>query len=208
MENFPPNSTGSKKEPLAPKPRVAQVTSGSAVRRNASLGKRFKHTFFGGDAKTAAEYSWTNVVIPAAQDMLLEAFQSLMERIIYGEARRTRRSPGPMGNLGHVAYNRMSPQQPGRPMAPTMLPRRERARHNFGEIVIESRQEAEEVLERMFDVISKYDSATVADLYELTGLQSSHVDHKWGWTELHGSHVGRIRGGGYLLELPDPEPLG
>jgi hypothetical protein len=80
-------------------------------------------------------------------------------------------------------------------------------RHAFDEIVISSRQEAEEVLDRMYDLISRYDAATVADLYELTGLEGTHADQKWGWEDLRGSSVGRVRGGGYLLELPEPIAL-
>ena len=69
-----------------------------------------------------------------------------------------------------------------------------------------NRAEAEEVIDRLFELVSIYESATVADLYELVGLSSTHTDHKWGWTDLMGAGVSRIRGG-YLLDLPDPEPL-
>jgi hypothetical protein len=73
--------------------------------------------------------------------------------------------------------------------------------------VLDQRAEAEEVIDRLFDVVSRYGSASVADLYELVGLDSTHTDHKWGWEELTGAGVSRIRGG-YLLDLPEPEPLG
>jgi hypothetical protein len=87
-----------------------------------------------------------------------------------------------------------------------VMSRQARARHDFDEIVLESRTEAEEVIDRLFDLVSRYESATVADLYELVGLASSHTDHKWGWTDLRGAGVSRVRGG-YLLDLPDPHPL-
>jgi len=48
---------------------------------------------------------------------------------------------------------------------------------------------------------------TVADLYELTGIASSHTDNKWGWTELRGARAVRTRDGHFLLDLPDPQPL-
>lgn len=203
MDQFPPNS---KKQTAEPK-RVERVTSATAVRRKKGLGKQFKHTFFGGDAKSALQYMILEVVIPSIQDTMIDAFQGGVERLIRGDV-RPRRGPTPMsGALGHVNYNRMGPQPTRSPM-PNALPRRARARHNFGEIVIPSRQEAEEVLERMYDIISKYDEVTVSDLYELTGLVPSHTDHKWGWDSLQGASVGRLRGGGgYLLDLPEPEPL-
>ena len=80
------------------------------------------------------------------------------------------------------------------------------AKHDFDEIVLDQRAEAEEVIDRLYDVVSRYESATVADLYDLVGLPSTHTDHKWGWTDLRGAGVSRIRDG-YLLDLPDPEPL-
>lgn len=112
--------------------------------------------------------------------------------------------------MGHVAYDRMMPRGPEPRTTgqfPQQLPRPTRMRHAFDEIVIGSRQEAEEVLDQLYDLISKYDEASVADLYELTGIPSAHTDQKWGWKELRGSGVGRVRGGGYLLELPEPIPL-
>jgi len=203
VHQFPPNSE--KSRAAGPK-RVERVTSDGAVRRRKQpLGKQFRHTFFNGDARMAAEYMVTNTMVPAIKDMILEAANAGLERLIYGEHRPGRRSPI-SGPLGYVAYNRMTQRGP-EPPRQTQLSRPSRMRHAFDEIVIASRQEAEEVLDRMYDLISRYDAATVADLYELTGLDSTHADQKWGWEDLRGSGVGRVRGGGYLLELPEPIPL-
>ena len=83
---------------------------------------------------------------------------------------------------------------------------RARSRHEFDEIVLGSRAEAEEVIERMFDIVGRYTTATVADLYELVGVRSTHVDQKWGWSDMRGAGVTRVRDG-YLLELPDVQPM-
>jgi hypothetical protein len=202
MEQFPPNSQKSKG--AGPK-RVERVTSGEVRRRRQPLGKQFRSVFFNGDARMAAEYMVENTVIPALKEMMLEAVNAGVERLIYGENRHRR---GPVGPLGYVAYNRMSQRGPEPPRTPQMVSRPGRMRHSFDEIIIGTRQEAEEVLDRMYDLISRYDEASVADLYELTGIESSHVDKKWGWDNLRGSSVGRVRGGGYLLELPEPVALG
>ena len=58
----------------------------------------------------------------------------------------------------------------------------------------------------MYDLVNSYDSATVADFYDLVGITSEFTDNKWGWTNLHGSRVIRARDG-YLLDLPKPEPV-
>lgn len=69
-----------------------------------------------------------------------------------------------------------------------------------------TRVEAEEVIDRMFDLVSQYEMVTVADLYDLVGLANNYTDEKWGWTDIRGAGVSRIKGG-YLLDLPRPEPL-
>lgn len=204
MEQFPPNSEKSKA--AGPK-RVERVTSDGAVRRRKQpLSKKARQLFQGEEPRMAVEYMVENTVVPAVREMILDAGNSLLERLVYGGSRHNRRSPT-SGPLGYVAYNRMQ-RGPEPARAPTQLSRPSRMRHAFDEIVINSRPEAEEVLDRMFDLISRYDAATVADLYELTGISSTHADHKWGWEDLRGSSVGRVRGGGYLLELPEPIPLG
>lgn len=206
METFPNNSQRpeGQREPK----RIERVTSGPAVRRKASLGNRFSRTFIGGDARTAVQYVVTSVVIPTVKETLAEAGSTLIERIIYGDSRPKRGSSSPMaGPLGYVSYNRLAQSGPQRATTGPALSQRARARHDFGELIIESRSEAEEVVERMYDLLERYDVVTVADLYELTGLRAGHTDHKWGWDRLSGTKVGRVRGGGYVLELPEPRSL-
>lgn len=206
--DFPPNSVRAKMESSEPETpedkKVEPVVTGEVTRRKKPLGRRFHETFLGGDARGTAQYVVFSVLIPAAKDMLVEAGAKGIERLVYGESMRrsSSRSTAPMG---HIAYNRMS-QPSDRP--PPALSRRARARHEFDEIIFQSRGEAEEVLDRMFDLLSRYESVSVADLYELTAIQSTHTDQKWGWTDLRGSAVHRTRAGGFLLDLPEPNPLG
>lgn len=210
MEHFPPNSR--KAEKTAEPKQVERVTSATAVRRKQPLGRKFSRTFFGGDARTASEYMVGHVVIPALKEMIVEAASTGFERLVYGDVRPKGRGRGAptSGPLGYVSYNRMGQPQQGPPQRGPQQPqlsRRARARHDFDDLVIPTRQEAEEVIDQMFDMISKYESVSVADLYTLTGLKADHTDFKWGWTDMRGASVGRVRGGGYLLDLPEPEYL-
>src|SRR5947207_15596149 len=110
MDQFPSNSRKARDAERDPK-RVERVVSATAVRRKRSLGKQFRQTFIGGDARTAVGYVVANVLIPAAQEAMLEAWTSGFEKLIYGEHRRARgRMPG--SSLGHVSYNQMSRNPP------------------------------------------------------------------------------------------------
>lgn len=207
MAAFPPNSKAAKAREKEP---IKQITSANSVRRRKPpLGKQFKETFFGGDAHSAWRYVISNVMIPAIQDTIIEMVQSGIERVVRGDRSR-RSSSAPLGRVNYRSYaqQRSAPAwQDDRPPMPRTLSRAARARHGFDEIIIDTRQEAEDVIDRLYDLISKYEEATVADLYELTGLESTHTDHTWGWVDLRGATIRRVRSGGYLLDLPEPESL-
>jgi len=212
MQDFPANSAKARARSEGPpqdeRPkRVERVTSAEAVMRKKGLGSRFKETFIGGSARGALDYMVVEVVIPEIQDMMINAFQGGVERLIRGEHRPRRTTGSPYStNPPRVNYQSMSMNSS--PPSTRTISRQSRTRHDFGEIVIQSRREAEEVLERLYDILSRFGEVPVADLYELTGIQSGHTDHKWGWTSLRGARIDTLRGGqGYLLNLPSPEPL-
>lgn len=214
MHDFPPNSAKARARSEGPPPterpeKIERITSAEASRRKRGLGRQFKETFIGGTARGAIDYVVADIIIPEIRDLVFDAFQGGLDRLIYGDSRRSRRGGPPTSsysNLGHVNYQGISSNRPPTSSTRT-LSRQSRARQNFDEIVIPSRAEAEEVLDRMFEFLSRYGQVTVSDLYEMTGISSSHTDQKWGWTTLPGAKVVRLRTGGFLLDLPEPEAL-
>ena len=211
MEEFPSNARKAKiSEEVEPK-KIEKVTTGEVVTRKMPLGKRLLGTFFGGDAKGVVGHVIAEVLLPAAKDAVADAFSQGIERLIFGEARSTSRRTGqrPSGSSGYVSYNRMSsPTSPiaGRREEPRNVSRRARGAHDFDEIILATRVEAEQVIDRLFDLVARYEQATVSDLYELVGVSGNFTDEKWGWTDVRGAGVTRIRNG-YLLDLPRPVQL-
>jgi hypothetical protein len=203
--DFPSNSEQDKK---GPDKDIQRVTTTDVVRKKKSLRKQFTEVFLAGTVKNATQYVVMDVMLPNARDFVSESVSSYIDKLIYGDrSRRRGANPPQSGPTGYVQYNRPTVSRP--PWAPSSqraLSREARARHDFDEIVLNSRVEAEEVIDRLYDVVSRYESASVADLYELVGLSSTHTDHKWGWTDIRGAGVQRVRDG-YLLDLPNPEPL-
>jgi hypothetical protein len=212
---FPPNSEVSKNQAAQGEDKhIERVTSGEAIRKKRSLRRRFSESFVTGDAKSVFRFVVMDVVLPAAQDLVVDAISSAAEKLFKGESRRYRGITRPQsGPTGYVSYNQyagpMGTTRASSFQAPYQraMSRQARARHDFDEILLDSRTEAEQVIDQLFDIVEKYDAATVADLYELVGLASNHTDHKWGWTDIRGAGVSRTRDG-YLLDLPEPIPLG
>lgn len=203
--DFPSNSERGQK---GPDKNIERVTTSDVVRKKKSLRKQFTDVFIAGTAKQAAQYVVMDVMLPSARDMLSETTNSFIDKLIYGDKSRRRGSTPPQsGPTGYVQYNRPAYTRPPWSSSPQRaLSREARAKHDFDEIVLNSRVEAEEVIDRLYDVVSRYESVSVADLYGLVGLTSAHTDHKWGWTDIRGAGVQRVRDG-YLLDLPAPEPL-
>jgi hypothetical protein len=207
--DFPSNSHNPSPEPKPETDKVVlKVVTGEVVRRKKPLGNRFMATFFGGDGSGVFDYVIKDVLLPAARDMVADAVSQGVERLIFGETRNRR--PGSRGTSGGpVNYSRYSTPSPARRNdreESRPISRRARASHDFDEIILSSRGEADDVLNKLYDMLEKYGTVSVSDLYDLVGSTSSYTDEKWGWTELRDSSVTRTRNG-YLLNLPPAEPL-
>lgn len=220
MDDFPSNSHRDKETKVSPKTgavppkKVARITTSEPKRRKKPLGTRFKETFFGGDnVRGVFGYVFGEVVVPMAKDMVADATTQAVERAVFGETRRGPRgwNRGPSSAVGHVRYDGMARQPartaPWQGQSQREVSRRARSTHDFDEIILESRGEAEQVLDTLYEIISQYNQAAVADLYEMVGITAMYTDQKYGWTNLQGASVQHIRGGQFLLNLPKPEPL-
>lgn len=207
---FPGNSRIRKAAPSQreEKPKQEAVVRSNVVRRKKPLGKRFAETF-GGDARGTGSFVIMDILMPAAKDMIVDAFTMGVERMVFGDSAPRGRRPGHnvfrQGNVGHTRYDQ--PSSIGRRDPREGMSRRARTNFEFDEILLSQRVEADEVLDRLFGLVEKYEAATVADLYDMINEDPKFTDYKYGWIDLTGSRVVRARGGGYLLDLPRPEPL-
>lgn len=212
MDQFPGNSnTDREREPKPDQMRnkVDKIVEGEVLRKKPSLGKRFVGMFFNGSARDARGYITEDVIIPAIRDTIVDVFQQGVERIIYGDVRSSGRRGIRSGSNGIVNYSGISRSTTIRRDPrdePAGFSRRARANHSFDEIIIPTRAEAEDVIDAMFELISKFEVVTVADLYDLTGITGEYTDNKWGWNDIRGAGAVKVRNG-YLLDLPRPEPL-
>ena len=80
-------------------------------------------------------------------------------------------------------------------------------RKNVDNILFDSRETAENVLEASKEIINKYGVVTVADMYDLSGLDNPYTGQKYGWVDLKEAKIIRVRQG-YELVLPEIIPIG
>lgn len=74
------------------------------------------------------------------------------------------------------------------------------------ELIVETRAEAHEILDGLFELLSKYQVVTMRDLLSMCGESHTNTDEDWGWYDLRGARAHKIREG-YLIDVPRPEPL-
>ena len=202
--NLPDNSHKAKEKPPERK-ALERITATNATRRKPTVGRRIAATFKGDDAQAVGNSILLEVVVPAVKTLISDAFTQGVDRMLFGEARR-----GPARTPGGPAYTSYNASY-NKPARPIMSDRRElssraRATHEFSDIVVGTRGEAEGVIDRLNDAIREYGVVSVNDLYDLVGITGSFTDDRWGWRDIRGSGLSRVRDG-YVLSLPRPEPI-
>jgi hypothetical protein len=212
MSDEYPNNSKSSRSREEPK-KVESVVVNKAVSRKKPLGKRMREIFFAGDSRSAAQSVIMDVVVPQIKDMVAEAAQQALERLIFGESRTSGRRSGYYRSNGSTNYTNYGNRYSGRGNNPIgRVMREERApnagirRDDIEDIILETRGEALEVLERLGDLIDMYEQATIADLKALIDWEPAITDEKWGWENLEGARVASDRQG-FVLILPKPVHL-
>lgn len=201
---FPSNSHKSRAEQEEPKKVVKKVISGTVVKKKKTFWRRLTDAIFGEDVDSVSSYVVHDVLIPAAKNTLSDIVTGGIEMLLFGGDSRPNRARRSNRGGSYVSYNNYYNRSDRRDERQPSY--RNRTRHNFDDIILESRGEAEEVLSNMVDLIEDYGMASVGDLYGFVGLACSYTDNKYGWTNLSSVRPIRVRDG-YLLDFPRPMPL-
>ena len=209
VATYPSNSkTSLEKKKLEP------VVTNQVKRRKQSLGKKMAETFLVEDNQNVGDYVVYDVLIPAFKELIYDSFRGIfdgfkngLEQALFGgrRSRNLRRDDGrSYTNYNKASYVNLRNHNKERDQS---ISRQNRARHNFDEIILETRGEAEEVLDQLVELTQKYEMVSVADLYILVDLVPEFTDDKYGWYDLSKASISRARGGGYILNLPRTQLL-
>ncbi len=208
--DFPSNSDKPKARRESEEPKKKKQTAvvkGRVTKQKKSLGQKFSETFFGDDTKSVGDYLVHDVLIPAMKATMSDMVSGGIEMLLFGERRgRNTRREGGRSYVSYSSYygdrrNDRDSRDRG-----SNYSRTSRARHDFDDIIFESRGEAEEVLSHLVDLTIDYGVASVADFYDLSGIESQFTDNKYGWTTLRDACTDRVRNG-YVIRLPQAKPL-
>lgn len=187
-----------------PEKNVKQVTSGEAIVKKKSLGRKVKDLFVAADFRGATRYVFAEVLFPAARNMVYDAATEGIKRMMYGNSRVGRSYGG-----SHTTYNR--PVDRGYATstsryAPAVERGPRSSRRTQDDYIVSTRSEAEDVLDQMSDIVNQFGAVSVGDLHAMIGLASNHVDENWGWETMSGIGLLNTREG-VLIDLPPAQPI-
>lgn len=197
--DYTPNSHKYKEEQKAKaaeeKKKVEKVVTGKVTIKEKSEMSKLADIFLPEDVRNVKQFILTDVLIPAFKKIISDS----VDMFLYGGARR-----GSSSTSQKVSYSGYYDRFSGGDQRPSEY----RARgYSCGDIILETRGEAMEVISRMDELVDRYGMVSVADLYDLVGKSCDYTDNKYGWTSVKSADVVRSRDGGFAIKLPSPKPI-
>lgn len=200
-----PSNAQTPKPQIPVEKKIDQVITGEVIRRKRSPFAKLTQNFVTEDSGSVFEYLIVEVLVPAAKSLVYDIFTQGLERKLYGEAKP--KSPAQRGYTNYAAKTHSStPIRYNTGGTVTALNRTQRVNHDFSEIILEKRSDAEDVLDKLRDLIGDYGMATVNDFYDLIGLTGEFTDDKWGWRDMRTARIQPTRDG-YLFRFPKTTPV-
>lgn len=204
-EKYAGNSNRDKAPDETPAKKVEKIVEGKVVQRKKSLGRRLAENFKGEDAGSVGTYVVEQVLVPRIKDLVFDIIESAVRRALFGDSAKGYTSRSGTGK-GYTPYNTIASSAISK-QAPAS--QQQVRSDEFGEIVVETRGEAQEVMDKISNLIETYGMACVSDLKAAVGLTPSITDERFGWLGMGGTDIRRVGGAspGYLLVFPRPEEL-
>jgi hypothetical protein len=164
-----------------------------------------KQIFFGGDFKGAAKSTMWEIFVPDMREMMWDSATGFLKKIVFPSGRDQQRSRGTISSTSRTSYNMPVQRSVMLPNQPPFVSRH--GRMQVEDIILPTKEDCEQVLDYLMDIIDKDKVATRADLMHVLGRPWDYTYQNWGWGFLGNAEIVQIREG-YLLDLPPMEPIG
>ncbi len=146
-------------------------------------------------AENIGSFALRDILIPAALKMLSDIWHGAGD-IIFGKDTKKGRPSSSFFSYDscYKPYGRSEESENRRSM-------------NYEEVILDSRGEAEEVIDHMRDLLARYKVVSVADYYDLCGVTKFDYNaNYYGWLDLRYIEPVRYRDG-YMIRLPRAVPI-
>lgn len=198
MNDYKPNSNRSKEEQKENNKRVEKVVTGKVITKKKSGLSKLTDEFISDDAKNIKSYVIGDIIIPSIKKAVCDIVKDGIEMLLYGG---TKVGGGSRSTADRVSYRNYYDRdtRPARDSRPSIG-------YSYDDIILNNRGEAQDVLDRMDELMDSYGLVRVADLYDLVGITGNYTDNKYGWTSIRTAEIVRVRDG-YMIKMPRAVPI-
>lgn len=193
MDNYKPNSHKSKTE----KKEVKKVVKGTVKTKKKGALSGLKNSIVSEDANNVGSYIVMDVIVPTIKKVIVDIVTDSIHMIFLGES-SVKKGSSRGASSNYVSYRNYSDD---RYRDRDRSYRSTRTMYSCDDIIFDTREDAEAVLEQLDDMIATYGQATVGDFYDSVGKSFNYTDNKYGWTNLRSARVMHTRDG-WILDLP------
>lgn len=180
----------------------AAVEKGAAKKVKKTLTERIAGAFTKEDLTTVAE----NTILPGLQDVAYSTFNTILNLIIYQDARgrRGRPSQGRGGVTGSsiIDYSARYLSRGG----DVKVNDRKPLSSVYDDVWVRTPEEAQDIIDRLFDTIEGQNYVSVANLYQAAHMTPVQTDFNYGWYDISSAHI-MPRDGGFVIKMARPEAL-
>ena len=153
--------------------------------------------FIASDVSSVKEYVFMDVLVPAVKNAIADIVTDGVSILLFGESKGRRKS-----SASSVSYTKYYDRRD----SGSSSANRTRSGYNYQDVMVDTREEGNEVLSRMDEIIETYGMVSVLDMYDLVGITGNYTDNNYGWTNIRSAEVIRSRDG-YVIKMPKALPL-
>jgi hypothetical protein len=211
-KELPSNSRANRVAPMRPevglvkadKKKVRRViAAGGVVRGKKTLARSIASGLAGETMRNLGSYILGDVIIPTTKSLIEDIIKNALDQILYpGESRRSQ-SRNTDSKVSYGKYFKSEDnRRDGRPHSGGRA-----GNFDLDNIFFKRMPDASDVLAAMCDQLDEYDEVTVADYFDMAGVEGATWTHnKWGWKDLGRAYCTHTRNG-YAIVLPSPVEL-
>lgn len=179
--------------------KTRQIAKGKV--RKQGLLRKFTRYIVEDTIESARERTIADIIVPGIKTLIFDALTDTLDLVLFGGS----------GEVSRSSRKRSNSRRESRTSYDRYYDEKERRRHSRGsyrdlpndpdDIILDTRREAQNVLEELDYMIHKYGQASIADFYDIVGVTSEFTDNKYGWTSIRDAGIRPVREG-FLIILP------
>lgn len=182
-----------KPEPQQEKPIIKPVAQATIKKRSAA--SKVFDALIAEDLSTIKQHVVKDVIIPRIRQMATDIITS-SANMLFGTKSTPTASTFGSTRISYTSGINYSGFSSTKPQVRSEVP-------SFDEILLDTREDAEDVIRTMRDILDRYKTVSINVLYELVGLPGEASYENYGWNDLRYADVIPY-GGKYLIRMPRP----